>query len=306
MKMTELDQLIDLRLEGVLSPEEAARLSALLETSPEARARYWQAASVHGLLEGALQGEWLSEASRPKASSRAAWSWWPALRQMAAGVLLGGIGVSAVWAYALPKVPVEIPLPVADAGFESGLHRGNSVPMVPGHWSGDPMALVHQQDDVQPHDGSQMLRFLSADSDGDKDGGKHMASDLWQVLDLPGEGIRTVKVSAWFNAATSKQARFHLMAMASEDSTEFAPQIWDQRYLESSLVPAAARSMIFVDSDSVTWERGEVTLQVPAKAKTLILGIAAYRLPAAPAAQWFPAQFVDDVTVTMTSEEVLP
>jgi hypothetical protein len=44
---------------------------------------------------------------------------------------------------------------------------------------------------------------------------------------------------------------------------------------------------------------------VPANARALGIGIAAYRLDAPPG-RWFPAQFVDDVSVTMTSEKVLP
>ena len=55
MTPTGLDALIEDWLEGRLSEPDAARLSVLLEQSPEARARYWQTASIHGLLEHALQ-----------------------------------------------------------------------------------------------------------------------------------------------------------------------------------------------------------------------------------------------------------
>ena len=55
MKTEELDHLIHHCLEGCLSVSEAARLSALLEQSAEARERYWATASVHGLLEDSLQ-----------------------------------------------------------------------------------------------------------------------------------------------------------------------------------------------------------------------------------------------------------
>jgi len=44
---------------------------------------------------------------------------------------------------------------------------------------------------------------------------------------------------------------------------------------------------------------------VPPQARVLVLGIAAYRLPVAQASEWFPAQFVDEVSVSI-SEEAQP
>ncbi len=53
---SELHDLIDDYIEGKLSDANAARLSQLLEQSAEARAQYWEAASIHGLLEHVIQG----------------------------------------------------------------------------------------------------------------------------------------------------------------------------------------------------------------------------------------------------------
>lgn len=149
-----------------------------------------------------------------------------------------------------------------------------------------------------------MRQFLAASNTGDYEGSKNMASDLWQVVELPGSGHRTVKVKAWFNAETSKQARFHIAAVAGDGDAVSAPALWENRYSESTAL-AFARSMTFVDRDPTTWEAGELTLQVPPQARVLVIGIAAYRLPVEPAHEWFPAQFVDDVSVSI-SEEALP
>ena len=51
----ELDALIDACLDGRLSEEEADALSKRIEASGEARERYWQLASVHGMLEPTIQ-----------------------------------------------------------------------------------------------------------------------------------------------------------------------------------------------------------------------------------------------------------
>jgi hypothetical protein len=47
-----------------------------------------------------------------------------------------------------------------------------------------------------------------------------------------------------------------------------------------------------------------VTLDVPAEARVLVVGIAAYRLPnVRQPAQWLPAQYSDDVSVLIVEAE---
>jgi hypothetical protein len=55
MDVVEFHVLVEDCLEESLTEADAARLSAILEQSAEARRIYWEAASVHGLLEHALQ-----------------------------------------------------------------------------------------------------------------------------------------------------------------------------------------------------------------------------------------------------------
>jgi hypothetical protein len=196
-------------------------------------------------------------------------------------------------------------VPLVDASFEVALPiTKHSVPDRPGYWAADPHEVLARHGKVRPHDGTHMLQFLAASADGDYVGSKWMASDLYQVVELPGSGPRTVKVRAWFNAETAKQARFHLLAIAGAGDAATAPKLWAQRYADTSDALASCRTMIFVDHDPVTWEPGDVTLEVPAEARVLVIGLAAYRVPVAPPHEWFPAQFADDVTVTV--QEVTP
>jgi hypothetical protein len=55
MDAAEFNALVEEFFEERLTEAGAARLSAVLETSSEARALYWEAASVHGQLEYALK-----------------------------------------------------------------------------------------------------------------------------------------------------------------------------------------------------------------------------------------------------------
>ena len=292
-------------LHGRLLPEQIAPLNALLRE--DAEAREWlrgEAAIETRLCELATTGT-LAMPHATEADFRHRDRWPRLIAPIAAGILVGGLAVSAVWAYAAPKLPPVKEVPLADGDFETGAPIPNaSVPQRSGEWSGDPCAIVEAQGRVHPREGRHMLKFLAASTTGDFAGSKNMAADLWQVIALPGSGARTVRIRAWFNADTDKQARFHIAAVAGDDANADPKALWEQRYSEGGSL-AFARSMTFVDRDPATWEAGELTLQVPPQARVLVIGIAAYRLPVVAATEWFPAQFVDDVSVTI-SEEVLP
>ena len=60
---SELDALIDACLDGRLSEAEADRLSQWIEESSEARERYWELASVHGMIEQSMQSASLKAAT---------------------------------------------------------------------------------------------------------------------------------------------------------------------------------------------------------------------------------------------------
>ncbi|MFZ4767261.1 MAG: hypothetical protein ACOYMN_20095 [Roseimicrobium sp.] len=270
------DDLIQRHLDGLNTPAEAAQLSLLLETDAVARSRYLDLAGLHA----ALAADESLRAPRVvlRAKSGPMPAWMRSITQMAAGIVLGALAVGAVWAYATPKMASLRELPLFDASLESVEPMPGSVPQRLGQWAADPCAVVGQKGSVRAREGRSMVQFLAASNTGDHEGSKNMASDLWQVVELPGSGPRTVKVRAWFNAETSKQARFHIAAVAGEGDAASAPQLWEQRYSEGGSL-AFARSMTFVDRDPVTWEAGELTLQVPPQARLLVIGIAAYRLP---------------------------
>ena len=66
MNESRLQHLVDAHLEDWLTPAEAEELSDWLTRSPEARRFFWRHASVHGLLQRAVQLEWLGLAQPEK------------------------------------------------------------------------------------------------------------------------------------------------------------------------------------------------------------------------------------------------
>lgn len=294
-----MDDLIQRHLDGLNSADEGAELSHLLETDATARSRYLDLAELHATLAADESLRAPKAILRPQTASMP--SWVRSVAQMAAGVVLGGLAVGTVWAYAMPKMPTGEVLPLVDGGFESGVQRrGQGVPDEVGRWAGDPRERVAAHGSVKPHEGRHMLQFKAANSDDDREGTKRSASDLWQVIALPGQGVRRVHVRAWFNAETKGTARFQILAVAGDGDAKMAPELWKQNYQVAAEVPAASRSTMFTDRDPQTWQPVELMLQVPPTARTLVLGIQAFRQP-----DGFPGQFVDGVSVTI-SEEAQP
>ena len=54
-KERELDDLLNRYLDGNLSEEDARALSTQIEESAEVRERYWELASIHGMVEQTMQ-----------------------------------------------------------------------------------------------------------------------------------------------------------------------------------------------------------------------------------------------------------
>ncbi len=298
------EELIHRCADGVATPDELAALDARLRDDAELRGRYLDLMNLDTALAAAadvvrlagtpvsVRGGWL----RPYAAA-------------AAGIVLGAFSASMVWAMAVSNRTLPVPeqaLPVVNKGFETVRKiSAQGMPRRLGAWGGDPCEIVSGIGNVRPHSGDRMLRFRSANSGGGVASGRWACSDLWQVLELPGQGARRVKIRAWFNAETAPlPASFHLTAVAGAGTVTDASKLWKAMLTDSPEVLASGRTVKSTDADPLTWEHADLVLAVPANARLLVVGLAAYRLDAPPD-RWFPAQFADDVSVSI-SDEVQP
>ena len=194
MKPNELDALIEDCLEGRLSEPDAARLSALLEQSAEARARYWETASIHGLLEHTMQNASLrvvTGQALPTTPRISRWLAWRPLAAAAAGIVFGMFCASLAWAVASPRAMATASLfrSLADASFENLSGRVPSgFPGKVGEWSGDE-AAAGSFGALKAKDGQRMLQFLKAEGDAAAPGSTGAFCDVFQVVDL--KSLRT-------------------------------------------------------------------------------------------------------------------
>jgi hypothetical protein len=317
MKPTDLDALIDACLEGSLTEADAQRLSAELLRSPEARARYWEAASVHGLLESAMQSEWLAAATRagvaPAGRRASAWmtfARWP----LAAGIVLGIICAGAAWAGValLTRAPEPVSLPMVNSDFESpGLLKVGGYPKTPGTWRGDAAVVVGATNGIQPHAGAGMLQFLHADGKKDAANSGFTASDQWQLVDLTGQrgavgkdSALLAEAEAWFNSSAATEAEretFHLELFAIRDVNRETLNALGSLWLrQSNAVIAVGSRRIVVDANPATWERAALGLPLPAETRYLLVHICATARPGPGAMDKpFPGQFADSVSLRL-------
>ncbi|NBV85249.1 MAG: hypothetical protein EBS01_03045 [Verrucomicrobia bacterium] len=279
MKLNELDALIENCLEGRLTDVEAAKLSALLEESGEARARYWENASIHGMLEHTIQSKSLQAVtgqSFPTFPRTNRWMHWRLFTAAAAGIVLGMLCTSLVFGYSMPRVVHQI-LSLANPGFEETVPPlPDGIPMSFGVWSGDYSETVGGQQGIVPREGKRMFRFLRSDSrDGFPSRAHH--GNIYQFIDIRqwreaiAVGTAVVDWSAWFNCIREQsgappQFEASLWAFAGEPS--FVRKNWEER-LHQELAYSTWR--VTADEDPATWQRVAGSLIVPPETDFLVV-----------------------------------
>lgn len=280
MKTEELDHLIHHCLEGCLSESEAARLSALLEDSAEARDRYWATASVHGLLEDSLQRASLSvitgQENRPR-NPGARWFPWRPLTSAAAGLSFGIFGASMVWAYAVPIAnrAVNQTIAVLSEGFEDSQftpHR--RFPTEANQWSGDLVASVEAEAEVPPVEGNRMMRLTLKPS--------RELSHAWRIVDLADfpelahAETRRLEVSAAFNTpkpAGALRYRVRLAAFSQEPTA--LREIWsDESVLFDTMIEQVVRN-VWTQPDDRGWQTVQASLEIPPGTRSIVISLAA-------------------------------
>ena len=309
MKRNTLDALIEDYLEGRLSDADAARLSTLLEASAEARARFWESASIHGLLEHALQNASLriltgeEFAGNGKAAGWLAWR--PLTAAAAAGLALGMLCTSVVFAYVSPGPGKAVS--VLQESFESiPPPHPAGVPVSANQWSGDFAEIVGAQRGVTPHSGKRMWRFLRADNAQQAESPSSYVGEAIRVVDLRplrSAGLKAgsqLEISGWFAAGEiPRDSRFYwnIKAATFEGSVTEAPALWGKWDQASSSLSQRETPV----QQAGSWQHLSVTMLLSPSADFLVFECAVVqREPVVErGAAEFPAHYVDDVRVRL-------
>lgn len=198
MNFTRLNELIELWSDGRLSEGDGHELNSLLRESREARAHFGEASRLHGLLHAAadslavdLSDIHTATGAVPVVSLAASASRWHTMIGVVVGLLIGMISVSAVWAFASPRL-VAVSRTISE--LSSGSFEEENVPPASGFpndygvWGGDHVG-TEVRDLVATAEGRQVLRFISALPDAARPDARAIACDLFQLVDLRGPGF---------------------------------------------------------------------------------------------------------------------
>jgi hypothetical protein len=246
-----------------------------------------------------------ASASRPRA--------WRSLWSAAAGIVIGVLCTSVVFAYVAPLAAVSVTL--LQANFESGpAPLVTGISSESGRWSGDFTEVVAAEQHVQPADGKRMLRFLRADYEG-KTAADGYVADLYQLIDLRpyqrefADGGAVVELSASFNAAAFPATERYAAGMSLhtlDAETVHAGNLSDREMLNAETLAMTTSSRLLLDRDPATWQRQTAELRLPPNAEYLLVRVGVTHATKTQQRVEFPGQYLDEVRLVLTRRAPLP
>lgn len=311
--------------DGLASAEELAELHRLLRHDPAVLDAWLHYTALHAeLLAGAVLALTGSAAQAdttvifPGASAnrnlapRRLWPRW--MPQAAAGLVVGLLAASVVWALVLP--PALRSLPVLEEDFENTeAPLAVRTPLESGVWRSDAAEIVGAETGVSPARGQRMMRFLRADFDGrTKPAGGHIAA-AYRLIDLRpfrrelADGAAVVEVSASFNASNfPAEERYgcaiSLFALEQDSLPDRAGRLGSTLTNESLAMARSSRTLL--DHDTSTWQRLTTELRLPAHAEFLVVRLHVSQAFEASPDYIFTGSYVDGVQVALTRRTPLP
>ncbi|MEM7013267.1 MAG: hypothetical protein AAF585_17485 [Verrucomicrobiota bacterium] len=277
MKANELDSAIEACLDDQLSEAEAQQLSALLEESAEARERYWELASIHGLLEQTLQSASLkavtSESTATPANPRRYFRW-SSITTAAAGVMLGVFGATMVWAYTGAFPGSQFREQVLFESFE-GDGPSELSPRFPGRageWFGNLTTAVNPEDGLKPMRGKQVAEFTPIST-------RNFAY-AWHIIDLAerpqlqDDQSHYLEVNtSFYSAKTEEPARYQIRLAAFAQAPDEIRPIWNDESLLFDTVMQHTRRNDLASAEQLGWKKLHSRLDIPPGARSLVISI---------------------------------
>lgn len=277
MKANELDSLIDAYLESRLSDSEVEQLSVFIEESAEARERYWEMASIHGLLEQSLQNASLkavtSDAPVSSLKSKRGFRWSP-IASAAAGLMIGVFGATMVWAYKGTVAEVELREEVLFESFE-GDEPMALVPRFPdraGVWFGNLTMGEPARNGLDAERGDSFAKFTPI-----ADRKYSYARYLIDVEDLPlAEFEQRPQLEVKASFASDQEAfpaRYQIRLAAFSQSPEEVRRIWNhEEDLFETVLQHTARNYV-TKPDQEGWKKLFSRIDIPSGTRSVVISL---------------------------------
>ena len=277
---SDLDDLLNKYLEGSLTEEEALALSNRIEQSSEVRERYWELASIHGMVEQTMQSASLQattgrESAEPERRPRV--SGLSRIKTGIAGLAIGVFSVSVVWAFNLPqdkKSDQETREIVSESFEDPGKEFKSRFPSEAGKWFGE-ISSISADEAISSASVVRFAQFI--------DNPKVKFSYARYLVDLdeyakPGQNqSRSVRVEASFFASNPDESSVFQIRLAafSQEPQEVRP-IWnDQEVLFDQVLQHVGRNHITTLGQKADWQRLEASIEIPPGTRSLVISLGA-------------------------------
>ena len=274
----ELDALINACLDGRMSEAEADRLSQWIEESSEARHRYWELASVHGMIEQSMQSASLKAATGEefvtpvRTEERFRWS---RISSTAAGILIGIFSASMVWAYAVPLVnranreSKEI---VFESFEDPEMRPSGRFPTNANQWFGG-MFSVPGTGGMPVVEGTRVGQFANMP--------QHRFSYARYVVDLDeyaepsDEHTRSIEVSgSFFSPDLDPTSVFRIDVAAFGEAPEAVHPVWiDREHFDDVVLQQVGRNYSPEADGQPAWHDVKVSMEIPAGARSVVVSL---------------------------------
>jgi hypothetical protein len=279
-KQRELDDLLNKYLDGSLSEVDARALSTQIEESAEVRERYWELASIHGMVEQTMQTASLQattgrESAEPERRPRV-----PGLSRIKtgiAGLAIGVFSASVVWAFNLPqdkKSNQEVREIVTESFEDPDTEFKGRFPSEAGKWFGE-ISSISADEAILSASGVRVAQFI--------DNPKAKFTYARYLVDLdeyakPGQNqSRSVRVEASFFASNRDESSVFQIRLAafSQEPQEVRP-IWnDQEVLFDQVLQHVGRNHITKPGQKPDWQRLEASIEIPPGTRSLVISLGA-------------------------------
>ena len=278
--ISDLDDVLNKYLDGSLTEDEALDLSNRIEESSEVRERYWELASIHGMVEQTMQSASLQattgrESAEPERRPRV--SGLSRIKTGIAGLAIGVFSVSVVWAFNLPqdkKSDQEVREIVSESFEDPGKEFKSRFPSEAGKWFGE-ISSISADEAISSASGVRVAQFI--------DNPKVKFSYARYLIDLdeyakPGQNqSRSVRVEASFFASNPDESSVFQIRLAafSQEPQEVRP-IWnDQEVLFDQVLQHVGRNHITKPGQKPDWHRLEASIEIPPETRSLVISLGA-------------------------------
>ena len=276
-KSPEHENLIDRYLTGMADEVDVEQLETLLKTDEELRQTFLAASRIDSHLRE--QAEQLTlvkeEISRPL-KSHFAWI----NPGAAAGLLIGLLSASVVWAYVVPRGGeiTRTSQEIVSEGFEdSDIELPIHLPVKANQWCGR-LDSVTPKGGISAVEGKRVGRLIP--KAGNRSDSLSRVVDLQDYPDLESGYVRSLKVKGSFAAPFTEQSPgFHVRIVAFSQAPEDVRQAWRDRWNSDAMILQGVERKHLPEKDEQgNWHEVSASLEIPEGTRSIMVTLGVWHL----------------------------